>query len=354
MVEPSSDRPSNRQGFQIAIICALKTEHNTISLIFDEFWDKEGDRYGRAEGDTNSYKTGRIGNHNAVLLLLPNMGIAAAAGAAACIRSSFPNLKLTFLTGVCGGVPGTDENEALLGDVVICKTLVHGLSKQYPGELVAKETVDDCLSRPTKYIRTLIASFETERGRKDLQEKAGHHLKELQKAAVRQARRYDYRYPGVAEDQLFNATYQHKHHGSQSCADCSKGSDDICALATQKSCSDLLCDKTQLVPRKGLEAKGGLPPDDMQCPKIIIGRMASGDTVMKSAKHRDQIASQRDVVAFEMEGAGAWDEMPCIIIKGICDYADSHKNKKWQPFAAATAAAVTKAVLGWYVPTESS
>ncbi len=28
-----------------------------------------------------------------------------------------------------------------------------------------------------------------------------------------------------------------------------------------------------------------------------------------------------------MEGAGVWDEVPYIVIKGICDYADSHKNK---------------------------
>ncbi len=53
-----------------------------------------------------------------------------------------------------------------------------------------------------------------------------------------------------------------------------------------------------------------------------------------------------------MEGAGAWDEIPCIIIEGICDYADSRKNKVWQPFAAATAASATKAVLERYAVTD--
>jgi nucleoside phosphorylase len=51
------------------------------------------------------------------------------------------------------------------------------------------------------------------------------------------------------------------------------------------------------------------------------------------------------VIAFEMESAGAWDYLPTIVIKSVCDYADSHKNKEWQEYAAATAAACTKAFL---------
>jgi len=69
---------------------------------------------------------------------------------------------------------------------------------------------------------------------------------------------------------------------------------------------------------------------------------------MKSGESRDRIAKERNVIAFEMEGAGIWDAVPCIVVKGVCDYADSHKSKLWQPFAAATAAVVAKAVLGKY------
>jgi hypothetical protein len=35
----------------------------------------------------------------------------------------------------------------------------------------------------------------------------------------------------------------------------------------------------------------------------------------------------------------------CIAIRGVCDYADSHKHKKWQPYAAAVAAAYAKRLL---------
>jgi nucleoside phosphorylase len=46
-----------------------------------------------------------------------------------------------------------------------------------------------------------------------------------------------------------------------------------------------------------------------------------------------------------MEAAGLMDEFSCLVIRGICDYADSHKNKRWQPYAAATAAAYMKELL---------
>jgi nucleoside phosphorylase len=66
---------------------------------------------------------------------------------------------------------------------------------------------------------------------------------------------------------------------------------------------------------------------------------------MKSGEDRDEIAAREKVTGFEMKGAGVWDEFPCVVIKGVCDYADSHKNKKWQGYASAAAAAYMKAFL---------
>ncbi|KAF5528920.1 ankyrin 3, partial [Fusarium mexicanum] len=47
-----------------------------------------------------------------------------------------------------------------------------------------------------------------------------------------------------------------------------------------------------------------------------------------------------------MEAAGLMDILPCLPIRGICDYSDSHKNKEWHRYAAATAAAYAKELLG--------
>lgn len=75
---------------------------------------------------------------------------------------------------------------------------------------------------------------------------------------------------------------------------------------------------------------------------------------MKSGTHRDEIAQKYDIIGFEMEGAGIWDFFPSLIIKAVCDYADSHKNKDWQTYAAATAAAATKAFLKEWRSTSAS
>ena len=46
------------------------------------------------------------------------------------------------------------------------------------------------------------------------------------------------------------------------------------------------------------------------------------------------------------------DNFLCLVIRGICDYSDTHKNKNWQPYAAATAAAYTKELLSIIVPVQ--
>jgi nucleoside phosphorylase len=86
-------------------------------------------------------------------------------------------------------------------------------------------------------------------------------------------------------------------------------------------------------------------------PCIHYGLIASGDRVVKSGEHRDEIFARTKAIAFEMEGAGVWETIPSFIIKGVCDYADSHKNSDWQPYAAATAAACIKAFLARWRPT---
>lgn len=50
-----------------------------------------------------------------------------------------------------------------------------------------------------------------------------------------------------------------------------------------------------------------------------------------------------------MEAAGLMLDFLCIVIRGVCDYADSYKNKQWQGYAALAAALYIKELLG-YVP----
>ncbi|KAF3798801.1 hypothetical protein GCG54_00008259 [Colletotrichum gloeosporioides] len=335
----ADQRPRRREDFRIAVLCALPLEYNAVTLAFDEFFDEDGDKFGRARGDPNRYTTGRIGKYNVVMALLASMG------------------TLAFLVGICGGVPspGT-EKELLLGDVIISKTVVqYDFGRQNPYRFATKDTLSDSLGRPNKDIRSLLASLETDRTFERLERRTAEILTGIQRTAAYAGRkRTRYPYPGAAQDRLFSPKYEHRHRDD---ADC--GCDDtwICDTAPDASCIELECDRNPLVVRESLEVKKELEREgntaEAQKPHILIGSVGSGNTVMKSGAHRDEIAQRYDLIAFEMEAAGAWDEVPCLVIKGVCDYADSHKNKKWQTFAAATAASSMKALLELYIQTDS-
>ena len=79
---------------------------------------------------------------------------------------------------------------------------------------------------------------------------------------------------------------------------------------------------------------------------VHYGTIASGDQVMKYATKRDEVSTKLGgVYCFEMEAAGVMNSLPCLVIRGISDYADSHKNSQWQHYAAGTAAAYARALL---------
>ncbi|KAL8325294.1 hypothetical protein RB597_008519 [Gaeumannomyces tritici] len=331
--------PADRNGFHIAIICALAFESDPVILLLDKVHDV---KYGRATGDPNTYKTGSVGGHDIVLLVLPGMGKEAAAACSRSLLSSFPNVKLGLIVGVCGGLPSIDGSDVFLGDVVISTSIInYDLGRQYTDHFEVKSAVEDSLGRANYDIRGLLALFKTEHDLELLQERASTNLAGVQEAARKKKRRTRYNPPPDTSDRLFRPDYEHIHRRQQ-CDVCSQGH--FCEPASTLPCDEVGCDASLCEPRLNREEERPVE----HVPQIFMGKVASGDAVMKSGLQRDQIARAHGVVAFEMEGAGAWDQVPCIVIKGVCDYADSHKNKQWQNFAAATAASVAVAVLDRY------
>ncbi|KAJ3474216.1 hypothetical protein NLG97_g9941 [Lecanicillium saksenae] len=101
-----------------------------------------------------------------------------------------------------------------------------------------------------------------------------------------------------------------------------------------RSCEE--CDVSRLKRRASRTARD---------PVIHYGAIASGNQVLRDATTRDDVAQRLGVICFEMEAAGLMDVCPCLPIRGICDYADSHKSKEWQRYAAANAAAYAREML---------
>ncbi|KAK4220954.1 kinesin light chain 3, partial [Podospora fimiseda] len=315
-------RPTTRHDFEIAIICALTLEADAVEALFDRHWDDDGPPFDKAIRDSNTYSTGVIGRHNVVLAYMPTMGKANSAAVAANCRISFPNIKLAVLVGICGVAPfSLDGSEIILGDVILSDGIVqYDFGRQLSDRFVRKDTLLDSLGRPNTEIRSLLAKLKGLRGRRTLQNKMIHYIdmlrKDVELAAI---------YPGVSQDKLFEATYRH--------------------VRDEKLCEHCGCDGPVVL-------RNRLQQDSPQ-PLVHFGFIASGDTVMKSGEKRDAIIQQEGVIGFEMEGAGVWDIFPCVVIKGACDYADSHKTKVWQRYAAATAAACMRAFLDNWIPSQT-
>jgi len=115
-----------------------------------------------------------------------------------------------------------------------------------------------------------------------------------------------------------------------------------------------------LIDESGCEAACGDNPSNLilrperteeeDNPAIHYGLIASANQLMKDALVRDKLAAEKDVLCFEMEAAGLINQFPCLVIRGICDYSDTHKNKEWQGYAAMAAAAYAKDLLSRIPP----
>lgn len=332
------DKAPERRQFTVAIFCALETEADAVTEAFDEIWNEKCESYENAGPDNNRYTRGRILEHNVILVHMIGPGKRCASEAAAGLRCTYPEIKLILVVGICGGVPSRSERkgELILGDIVISEKVVqYDLGRQFSDRFATKSGLE-ASSRPGPRILGILSKMKVTRERERIEKQISQHLRTLQDRIGHQKAGY----PGTDKDELFKSTYRHKHHHPPSwdlCSVSTAETDPVCEAARTLSCQELGCQKDMLISRKRLEIASvtGEPPK----PKLHFGSVGSGDTVMKSGEHRDRIAAQHELIAFEMEASGIPSNLQCIVIKAVCDYADSHKNKYWQDYAAAAATA---------------
>lgn len=301
----------SHQDYPIGIICALALEKAAVEAMLDE----EHPRLKNKEHDVNDYTVGRIGVHNVAIACLPAglLGNGPAATVAKDMLRSFP-IKLGLMVGIGGGVY-TKKTDIRLGDVVVSHPEGrHGGVVQWDYGKMEKGGVfrrTGTLNKPPSALLHALQSMKTRHFKED------HKLPEsLRMISPFMAKTF--KYQGADQDQLFDATYDHE--GDETDETCDK------------------CDMQRVVPRS---------PRAESAPQIHYGNIASGNEVVKDGVTRDKIAKAEGVICFEMEAAGLMDNFPCLVIRGICDYADSHKNKIWQPYAAVTAAALARELLSF-------
>ena len=320
--------PNRSTSYTVAWIAALYHERAAATGMLDERHQEPQD-FTQNQHDTNSYTWGRVGKHFVVIASLPSgtYGVTSAAITAQGLRSSLPHIRIGLLVGIGAGVPGERRNasgqvvtkrDIRLGDVVVSNPDgVNGGVVQY--DLVkAKESFErkGFLDSPRPVLRNAVAALQAEHQMEV--SKISFHAAELLKKHPKMCA--DYIRPPKDADRLFTAMYAHENGDGDggSCQNCSKEWE------------------IERIPR--------------DTPEVHYGTIASGNTVVKDAVYRDKVLSwlkKQDVepLCFEMEAAGLMNNFPCLVIRGICDYGDSHKHDQWQKYAAVTAAAFAKELL---------
>ena len=289
----------------MAWICALPIELAAAQEMLDE--DDGPPQY---SSNSDLYTFGRIGDHNVVLACLPagQIGPQSPATVAARMTSKFTSIRFGLMVGIGGGVPGA-ESDIRLGDVVISQPfLQHGGVVQYDfGKTGAggHKIRTGWLNAPPAVLLNATSNL-----------RALHYRGQSNLATYLSIfdRLENFSRDTAGPDILFEATYNHT--GGATCEQCNKEKE------------------VKRTPRKDQEVV------------VHYSTIASGNQVIKDGIIRDRISTELGgVICFEMEAAGLMNDFRCLAIRGICDYADSHKNKKWQPYAAATAAACAKEIL---------
>ncbi|KAH7303469.1 hypothetical protein B0I35DRAFT_179231 [Stachybotrys elegans] len=332
-------RPLTGSDIKIAIICEVPELYEALCVISERLPEVAVEDFPAADSIPFLYRCCRIGNHNVCLAGLTGVDKVFIGPSVSQLGSAFNNLRLIFLVGICGGVPYHDGQDILLGDVVIADNVI--------------EYDDFELSEATRVFKprdehpiSLINRLKTSAGRESVERSMIGTLVEIQYRTSDIFRSSAWAYPGTKQDRLFVPDYSHKHHGIVEC-----GCDDqhICQKASVSNCEQIPCNELLTITRKRLLMKRMSEANEntveAQAPKITIGSVCYTNNPPASGEGRDVICEKTGAIAFNYAAVPIWRSLPCLVVKGICDYSDGHGNVKWHHFAMATAASAVTALL---------
>jgi nucleoside phosphorylase len=313
--------------YTVAWICALRAELLAARLMLNE--EHNPPAY-NTNYDENTYVFGSIEGHEVVLASLPKgeTGNTNAGRLTGAMFHTFPNIKIALLVGIGGGVPRPHLSpEPLqnihLGDVVV----------GWPGDGKPAVVNWDRGRMKTDGVFEMVGTMDKPawRVRQALDIVASNHDMEKTKFKDHLRRlkgRPQFAHPGLENDRLFKAHYNHVGDRNDNCVS---------------------CDATELVDQT---------PRAEEHKDIFVyhsGRIATGNAVIQSGVDRDKTSKQCDgVLCFEMEAAGVAINGPVLVIRGISDYADSHKNDVWKLYAAGNAAVFARELLCTIAPNSTS
>lgn len=312
--------PLDVNVFHIGWICALSKEMAAAMAMLDEEYDMVAQQDVQ---DDNCYVLGRIHQHNVVVACMPEGvdGLVPAANVAKDMARTFPALRIGLMVGTGGGIPNLSKGvDVRLGDIVVSKPVKSwGGVIQYDKRKAlegGKVELKGQLNQPPSVL-----------------------LKTLTMLSARHAMR-----PSKVSAFMSDALERNpmmKESGFEMPADPDCFHCGVCGQDIESF--DVECGKHHAKRKQRRSTT----------PAIHYGVIASGNQVVKAATLRDQLRDEFYALCVEMEAAGLMNEFPCLVIRGICNYADSHKNDTWHSYAALAAAAFAKELLFYVSPAEA-
>ncbi|PNP85407.1 hypothetical protein FNYG_01236 [Fusarium nygamai] len=317
---PGDNAAFESEEYTVGWVCALPLEmaaaRGMLDLIHSDISHQDPD-------DHNSYILGEIHGHKIVIACLPagNYGTNPAATVAKDLLRTFKSIRFGLMVGIGGGAPSA-QHDIRLGDVVISQPsgTLGGVVQHDRGKILPQGGFERTGSHNAPPQSLLSALARLQATHMTEESKVPEFLAQLS-AKTPKRMKGKFSYPGALHDRLYLAGYDHVKPGNTTCAE---------------------CDESQVIKR---EDRGDTDP------YFDYGIIASGNQVIKDGKTRERLCQEHGAMCFEMEAAGLYN-FPCLVIRGICDYADSHKNKSWQEYAAATAAAFAKELLLFVPPNQ--
>ncbi|KAL3436414.1 purine and uridine phosphorylase [Aspergillus tetrazonus] len=281
----ASTHTLNHDDYTITLICPLPVEQAPIEALLDEIHPDLPIK----TMDKNSYTFGHMHTYDVVVASMPRIRNTSAASVATQVLNNFPCLQFSLLIRIGGG----------LGDVVVSKPkcMFGGIVQFQQGKALAGRKFER-----TGHFRAPPDVLLTAAGRLE--------------ALHQQVDSTILRFLAAMLEKYPKAGLEHAE-GYRDCKRCS--------------------------------LTGVIEPEDWVSldPVIHYGTIGLSDIVVKDGVLQDMVRDDLGVIYIEMEAAGLIDIFPGLVIQGISNYADLHKNNTWQPYAAAVAAAYVKELLSY-------
>ncbi|KAF3916786.1 hypothetical protein ABW20_dc0108306 [Dactylellina cionopaga] len=329
--------PKGHENYAVGWICALPKEQTAARALLDEIHPD----LPPLAADENTYILGSMSKHNVAITCLPKgkVGTAEAAVAATEMLRTFPSIKIGLMVGIGGGIPP----KVKLGDVVVSTP-----SGAHPGVVqwdFGKEDADrgfvrtGAMNNPPRSLLKTLTKLETIHDSEG--NKIREHLERMREKYPRLAAKYT-RCDSLTDPEVVQSSP-------------STNRNDRSWFGWLISVLWAFFSRLLTVqdPTENYKILKPMARKESEEVTVHYGLIASGNKVIKDAEVRDNLNVNLggNVLCVEMEAAGLVN-FPCLVIRGICDYADSRKNDEWQEYAAAVAAAFAKELLEYIKPGE--